>query len=521
MNPRLKMRERRSLRQYHQHFGETMQTAIVAMRVISFILPVLAFLGVTTFAATHAHGSAQHYLAAAAAPVLVASRELRAKRAAIIEQMQDLTSDTGKWNARSEAGKCEAQEKWTALDAEQKSLESQIKAIEATAALSEEMRAHKVPPADQPVVDLPGAEDRSLNTREAAIKRFNDRLASPEYRTAFVDFLRNGESGLRSESRKMLRDAFEEARTYTGLNVGTGSQGGYVVPVGFQKELEQKMKAYGRMRNNCRALTTSTGNLLDWPTMDDTNNTGEFVAEAAPVSQLNPTFGQVQFSAYLASSKQVLLSVQLLQDSAFDLESELTQAFAQRLGRIMNAKYTNGNGTGVPTGLIYSIINDTTPNTVNAVGSNSNDGNGGTADNSIGSDDLDDLIAALDPAYRDDAKFMMHWQTIDYLRKLKDKYGRPLWVASLAVGVPDRIYGYPYDWNADMDTIGSKGSAHTVLFGDFSKYIIRDVGGTVVVRYNELYMPNHQVGFQAFQRTDGQRIQQAAFALLVNHASGS
>jgi hypothetical protein len=40
-----------------------------------------------------------------------------------------------------------------------------------------------------------------------------------------------------------------------------------------------------------------------------------------------------------------------------------------------------------------------------------------------------------------------------------------------------------------------------------------------MVRYNELYMPNHQIGFQAFLRTDSRRLQQAAFALLCNPLS--
>lgn len=510
----LKMRERRSLRRYHEEFGGAIQVSVLAFRFCSFVLPLVALLGVASFAMAHS-GDGHYMAAAAAAPVLAMtakSKELRTKRAALIQEMHDLTEKTGFPK--------ESQERWAAADKEQKALEVQIRAVEESARLTEEMREVIPPPQGQPSGEI--ENKGALGAPEAAIKRYNDRIASPEYRAAFVDFLRNGERDCRSESRNLLSVALQEARTYTGLNVGTGSQGGYVVPVGFQRELEQKMKAYGRMRENCRVLNTSTGNTLDWPTYDDTSNSGEFLSENVAVSQQNPTFGQVQFSSYLASSKQVLISVQLMQDSAFDLEGELSMSFGIRLGRITNAKYTNGNGTGCPTGLIYTIVdNEASPNVVNAAGSNTNDGAGGTAENSIGSDDLDNLIAAVDPAYRVAAMFMMHWKTIDYLRKLKDKYGRPLWVSGLAEGEPDRIFGYPFDWNADMDTIGSSNSAHTVLFGDFSKYVIRDVGGITVVRYNELYMPNHQIGFQAYLRTDGQVIQQAAFSLLVNNSSGS
>ncbi len=176
------------------------------------------------------------------------------------------------------------------------------------------------------------------------------------------------------------------------------------------------------------------------------------------------------------------------------------------------------NDAGEPQGLVYAIQHDAVPNVVNATGSNSNDGiSGNTEANSVGSDDLDNLIAAVDPAYRIKAKYMMSWRTIDFLRKLKDKYGRPLWIASLAVGEPDRIYGYPFDWNSDMDIVGA--GKYPILFGDFSKYIIRTVGGVTMVRYSELYMPTHQVGFQAFLRNDGRRLQPNAFSLLYNPLS--
>lgn len=438
------------------------------------------------------------------------AKELRQQRAALIEEMHNLTEKTDFPD--------EAQKRWKELDNQQKQMEAQIRAIESTETLTNEMREVKPPPQGQPGAEN-AANRQQANTPEEMSKRIRERLESPEYRSAFMEFCRRGDNKMSRSNLDILEGINAEARTYSGLNTSTsGDAGGYVVPIGFQRELEKKMKAYGRMREVCRILTTSTGNTLDWPTMDDTANTGEFLAEANPVTQLNPTFGQVQFGSNLASSKQVLISVQLLQDSAFDLEGELSEAFAIRLGRILNNKYTLGNGSGVPKGLVYAIQNDSVPNVVNAVGSNSNDGiTGNTEANSIGSDDLDNLISAVDPAYRTNAMFMMNWKTIDFLRKLKDKYGRPLWVASLAVGEPDRIYGFKFDWNADMDTVAA--GKYPVLFGDFSKYVIRDVGGVTVVRYNELYMPNHQVGFQAFLRTDGQRLQQAAFSLLYNPLS--
>ena len=440
------------------------------------------------------------------------AQELRQQRGKLVQEMHDLTKNDATWNAKSEAGKFEAQERWAELNGKQEALKRQIEAIEASEKLSAEMEAVKVPP--QPQIESAISERGDIfteaQTRALAI------ISDEEYRKGFVDFVRTG-----SRSEKFGKLA-KEARTYAGLSTGSATAGETLIPVGFQRELEETMKMYGGMRRNCRIVPTSTGNALHWPTVDDTANQGRFIAEAGAISQTNPTFGEVVYNAYLASSDQVLVSVQLLQDSAFNIESELAHLLGIRLGRLTEAAYTTGGGTTLPTGLITSILADSSPLTTTASGSSTNDGvSTNTGANSIGSDDLAAIIAQVDPSYRVGAKFMAHWSIIDYLKKVKDKYGRPLFVPSVGEGQPDKIFGYPYDWNAGMDAAVSglpAASKNTVLFGDFSKYIIRDVLGMTLMRFNELYMANHQVGFSAFLRTDGLRLQQKAFSLLVQHS---
>ncbi|KKM02260.1 hypothetical protein LCGC14_1786290, partial [marine sediment metagenome] len=46
-------------------------------------------------------------------------------------------------------------------------------------------------------------------------------------------------------------------------------------------------------------------------------------------------------------------------------------------------------------------------------------------------------------------------------------------------------------------------NAKSVLFGDFKKYLIRDVKGITVLRLAERYAEFLQVAFLAFLRTDG------------------
>jgi HK97 family phage major capsid protein len=73
----------------------------------------------------------------------------------------------------------------------------------------------------------------------------------------------------------------------------------------------------------------------------------------------------------------------------------------------------------------------------------------------------------------------------------------------MQAGIPDRLLGYTYVVNQSMASTLAK-AAKVVLFGDFSKYKIRDVAGIRLVRLDELFAQTDQVGFVAFLRTDGQ-----------------
>jgi HK97 family phage major capsid protein len=444
-------------------------------------------------------------------------KQLREKRAALIKEMREITEGNN-YNL-------EAQTRWGKLNTEQKDLKAQIEACSAQATLDEEMRRITPPPQPQPGAGDPTATRENATDEEVRLaempeaeRRAFQIANSREYRTEFLRWARTGKASDKLEG-------FAKELRYTAMNAGTGAQGEYTIPVGFQRELEIAMKAYGGMRRNARVVPTNTGNALHWPAADDTTNQGRWLAQApnAGVSQTNPPFSEVVYNAYLASSDQVLVEVQLLQDSAFDLEALLAQLLGIRIGRLTEAGYTTGTGSGAnqPTGILTAIQNDASPNVVTAVGSSTNDGVGGnTGTNSIGSDDFESLIGAVDPAYRVGAKFMAHWSYIDYLRKVKDKYGRPLFTDP-TTGELKKIMGYEIDWNAAMTATVSglpSASAYSVLFGKFDKYIIRDVLGMTMVRYNELYMPNHQVGFQAYLRTDGNRLQQKAFSLLQQHS---
>ena len=95
----------------------------------------------------------------------------------------------------------------------------------------------------------------------------------------------------------------------------------------------------------------------------------------------------------------------------------------------------------------------------------------------------------------------MNDASVAKVRKLVDGQSRPLWEPSLQIDKPDTLLGYPVVINQDVASMAA--SAKSILFGDFSKYIIRDVAGISVVRLQERYADYRQVGFYAFLRTGG------------------
>ena len=64
-----------------------------------------------------------------------------------------------------------------------------------------------------------------------------------------------------------------------------------------------------------------------------------------------PSFGQVIFRAYKATSDFILVPTELLEDSAFNLSEWLGEALGIRIGRLQADKFTTGTGAAEPTGI--------------------------------------------------------------------------------------------------------------------------------------------------------------------------
>ncbi|MEU9793826.1 phage major capsid protein [Streptomyces sparsogenes] len=326
------------------------------------------------------------------------------------------------------------------------------------------------------------------------------------YANAWRSWVREGTTELTGEERTALRSGWVDGKELRAAGVATGAAGGYLVPPGFRLKLVESMKFYSSMRDVAEVITTETGATLQWPTNDDTANVGAILAENTQVTEQDVTLGTADVGAYTYTSKLVRVSLQLLNDSAFDLESWLARVLGRRIGRAQNAHFTTGTGTAQPEGVQTNAVVGKTGAT------------GQTT--SVTYDDLIDLTHSVDPAYRNSgrAQWMLNDTTLAAARKLKDGQNRPLWEPSIQVGVPDGLLGYRYTINQDMPTMAA--NAKSILFGDFyTGYLIRDVQDVQMLRLAERYADYLQVGFLAFARTDGTPQDTAAYRAYRNSAT--
>lgn len=350
--------------------------------------------------------------------------------------------------------------------------------------------------------------DASGDTEDAeeARARHGGEEGVKAYSAAYRSWMREGASELTAEERAVLRTGWVDGRELRAQGVATGAAGGYLVPPEFRAKMVEAMKFYGAMRDVAEVITTQTGATLPWPTNDDTANVGAILAENTQVTEQDVTIGQADIGAFMYTSKLVRVSLQLLQDAAFDLESWLPRKLGERIGRIQNTHFTTGTGTAQPEGVQTNAVIGKT----GLVGQTT----------SVTYDDLIDLIHSIDPAYRNSgrARFMLNDLTLATVRKLKDGQNRPLWEPSVQVGVPDGLLGYAYTVNQDMPVMAA--NARSVLFGDFfAGYLIRDVQDVQMLRLAERYADYLQVGFLGFARADGTPQDTAAYKAYRNSAT--
>ena len=275
------------------------------------------------------------------------------------------------------------------------------------------------------------------------------------------------------------------------LSEGVQADGGYLVPTEFERQIVMGLDEANVVRGLAKVITTSAERKIP---VAATHSTAAWTAENGAYTPSDPHFDQKTIDAFKLTDL-VKVSIELLQDSMFDLESYIAAEFARAFGIAEEEAFCVGTGTGQPTGIFTA-----------------NGGQVGVDNATLSADELISLVYALKSPYRRNAKFLMNEKTVSTIRKFKDGNGVYLWQPSLQAGEPDKLLGY--DLYTSPYVPEAVSGAYAVAFGDFKNYWIADRSGRTVQRLNELYSTNGQVGFVATERVDGKVILPEGIQLL-------
>ena len=304
--------------------------------------------------------------------------------------------------------------------------------------------------------------------------------ASSEYKAAFWKAMKN-------------KNSFD---VQNALQVGTDSEGGYLVPDEFERTLVEALQEENIFRQLATVITTSSGD-RKIPVVA-TKGTASWVDEEGAIPESDDAFGQVSIGAYKLAT-MIKVSEELLNDSVFNLEQYIAKEFGRRIGAKEEEAFFVGDGTGKPTGIF---------NTTGGAGV----GITTASASAITIDEIMDLFYSLKSPYRKNAVFVTNDATVKSIRKLKDGNGQYLWQPSVTAGQPDTILNRPLKTSAYVPAIAA--AAKTIAFGDFSYYWVADRQGRAFQWLNELYAATGQVGFKATQRVDGKLILAEAVKVL-------
>lgn len=324
---------------------------------------------------------------------------------------------------------------------------------------------------------------------------------TPEVEKRFDAFLRSGGIAYGAEFRAQSE--------------GVSTAGGYLVPSTMRDKMVERRLSFGGFQTVVETVSTSAGEPIEWPTLDDTANVGGIVAENAayPGSDgADLVFGTKTLGAYKygsggASSLPLKVSLELLQDSAFDVRGKISNALGTRIARVQAPHWLTGTGVGQPEGLLTpktalgNIASTTTPTYA----------------------ELLNTVHTLDPEYRDGASWVMNDATLEVLRGMLDANNRPLLSdANNSIGGPlggQTLMGYPVVIDQAMPSIAASGATKFLTFGRMQEaYVIRRVASFTLVVLNELYAASGQVGFLGFERADGCVQDANAYVVLASKA---
>lgn len=318
------------------------------------------------------------------------------------------------------------------------------------------------------------AEARDLEQRASRLvapaQRAEQREAGPSLDEQFRAVARGEVSAFDID----LRAADANTAASQGGVGGGDAWAGNLVPVeSFVSTVLESMRDRSPIFRLSRIVTTASGETLAWPRKTSRPGAAQ-VPEGSAYAKTKGGFDKFNLGATKYGTI-VEATEEALSDAAVSLASILAQDAGE------------GVADQVAADAVAGLLSEVTLGRESAA--------------AMTADDVISLPYDLVSGYRRRGVYLANDATLRDLRLLKDSNGQFLWQPSVQAGEPDRINGYAVETDPNMP-LDSVEDAKPLLFGDFQRFIVRQVGSLRVVRSDEYGFDSDIVAWKVTWRGD-------------------
>lgn len=279
------------------------------------------------------------------------------------------------------------------------------------------------------------------------------------------------------------------------LRTDSETAGGVLVQGEMAREIIKPITEMSPIRQYARVMTIGGKNIA-LPSRKSLLD-ASWEGEAEQDEQSASSYGADTITPFRLSVT-VPITMDLLMDSEFDMESEIMMDANERFAQKEGQGFVSGSGFKMPTG----FLSDPT------IAADAYDSE--TA-GTITGDDVIKLLGELKTGYNETLTF--NRRTLAHLRTLKSNDGSYLWQPGLNGAATNQLAGTPYFLSEDMPDIAN--NALSIALADFRRgYRIVDRTSLSVVRDDVTRKRHAIVEFTIHRWLTGQPVLKEAFKLL-------
>jgi len=281
----------------------------------------------------------------------------------------------------------------------------------------------------------------------------DQKMRIDDWARGVIQSTRPGQKGLNEHQLEVMAAIEGE---YKALNVSTATEGGYLAPIEFVRDIIKDVIEMSPVRTLARVRQTGMRSV------QIPKRTGTFAArwtgaEQSPKSEtegLNWGLHEINTHELYAL---IDITQLMMEDGMFDMQAEIQTEASEQFALAEGTAFVLGTGIEQPEGFMVNTSIVTT-----------NSGSAATIADSTGqANGMLEMKYTLKTDYASNARWLMNRTTLGAVRRLKDGNNNYIWTPGIALGRPNTIDGDPYVEMSDMPNQGA--GATPIAYGDFRR----------------------------------------------------